>query len=471
MKKIIGLLVFSFCFQMASFAKIRLPNILGSHMVLQQKSNVKIWGWGAPEEIVTITTNWDTTKYTTKTGGNAKWLTEIHTPAAGGPYRITIKGSNEIILEDVLIGEVWVCSGQSNMEWSGDQQLQQSLDEAPIANNKNIRFFYVPKATANHPQENVDAHWVVCSPEEMIHFSAIGYFYGKHLEAVLKNPIGLINSNWGGTPAETWTPKYIIDESPILTEAAKKQNQTPWWSVQIGDTYNAMIAPLTPFQIAGVIWYQGESNTATYYGYETLLTKMITAWRKEWNKDFPFYFVQIAPYAYEQKYVGALLREAQTKIAAFPKTNMIVISDLVTDTNNIHPTLKKEVATRLANLALQKNYGFANMVAESPDLDSYKIEKNKVILSIKNAPNGLILKGASNASSFEIAGADNIFLPAQFTIDGNKVIVSNVQISQPIAVRFGFNNTAIPNVFSKEGLPMNLFRTDHLNLVTEVVKK
>jgi sialate O-acetylesterase len=463
MKKISLMLVITLMYASSIFAAIRLPNILGSHMVLQQKSSVKIWGWGAPEEVVTIKTNWDTTTYTTQTGNGAKWISEIKTPAAGGPYRITIAGSNEIVLEDVLIGEVWVCSGQSNMEWSGTQKLQQSTDEAPNANNKNIRFFYVSKATSNYPQENVDGHWVVCSPEEMFRFSAIGYFFGKNIQSNLNSPVGLINSNWGGTPAETWTPSYVIEESPVLSAAAKKQNSTPWWSPIIADTYNAMIAPLTQYAIAGVIWYQGESNVDTYYGYEELFTKMIGSWRKAWNAEFPFYFVQIAPYKYGAKFTGALLRASQTKAAQYPNTGMVVVSDLVPDTNNIHPTLKKEVAVRLANLALNKHYGFSKIVAESPSFDTYTIEKDKVIITFKNAPNGLMIKGPI-ATHFEIAGADQNFVAAQVKIDGNKIIVSSTQVKSPLAVRFGFSNTAMPNLFSKEGLPVNIFRTDNWEL-------
>jgi len=452
-----------------SIANIRIPNILGSHMVLQQSKAVKIWGWGAPEELVTIKTSWDTTNYITKTGNGAKWITEIKTPGPGGPYRISISGSNEIILEDVLIGEVWVCSGQSNMEWSGDQKVQQSIDESPKANNKNIRFFYVPKATAEYPQDNVQGSWVVCSPEEMLHFSAIGYFFGKNLENNLKRPIGLINSNWGGTPAETWTPSYIIEQDSILLQSTKKQNIFSAWPNKVGIAYNAMIAPLTQFSIAGVIWYQGESNTERYYIYNKLFTKMIGAWRKAWDYDFPFYYVQIAPFAYVNKYIGALLREAQTDASQYPNTGMVVISDLVPDTNNIHPPLKKEVAERLANLALSKQYGFRNLIYQSPSFDSYKIEKDKIIVSLKYAPNGLQIKG-DEACCFEIAGNNKIFVEAQVKIQGSQIIVFNKSINQPIAVRFAFNNTSRPNLFSKEGLPVNLFRTDNWTLETNAVK-
>ena len=221
-----------------------------------------------------------------------------------------------------------------------------------------------------------------------------------------------------------------------------------------------MIAPLTHFSIAGVIWYQGESNTVTYYAYEALFTKMIDAWRNAWNIDFPFYYVQIAPFAYGQKYIGALLREAQTKASQFPNTGMVVISDLVPDTNNIHPTLKKEVAERLSKLALNKHYGFKDINSKYPSIDSYKIEKGKIIVKLKNAPNGLQIKG-DIATCFEIAGKDRIFVKAEVTIEGSQLIIFNRNIQHPRAVRFGFNNTARPNLFSKEGLPVNLFRTDN----------
>lgn len=470
MKKSTALLCLLLIIQTSAFATIRLPNIIGNHMVLQQKSTVKIWGWGAPEEKLTIKTNWDTLAYEVITKNTAKWEAYIKTPTAGGPYQITIKGSNKIIIDDVMIGEVWVCSGQSNMEWSGNQNLPQSVEEAPKATNNKIRFFYVPKATAQYPQENIEAKWVVCSPEAMYQFSAIGYFYGKALQQSLQIPIGLINANWGGTPAETWTPAYVISSSKTLMDAAAKQNETPWWSNKTGDTYNAMIAPLINYSIAGVIWYQGESNTTTYYGYQELFTKMIDAWRAEWKINFPFYFVQIAPYAYEQKNIGALLREAQSKAATHEKTEMVVVSDLVADTNNIHPIEKIEVAKRLANLALSTHYGLNLPSTKSPTYKSYIIEKENIIITFNNVENGLEVKGGQ-ATSFEIAGADRQFSPAMAIVKGDKVIVFNKKIKNPIAVRFAFNNTSIPNLFSKEGLPVNLFRTDNWEIDTTVLKQ
>lgn len=443
-----------------AWAKVRLPNIIGSHMVLQQKSKVKLWGWAAASESITIKTTWDTTTYKVIATNGANWETEINTPAAGGSYTITIEGENKIILEDVLIGEVWVCSGQSNMEWSGDQDLKESIDEAPKANQPEIRLFYVNKSTSLYPQDNLEGKWVVCSPESMIHFSAIGYFFGKKINSSIKTPVGLINSNWGGTPAETWTPAYVIEKDPIIKKGAESLGQYAWWPSNTAIAYNAMIAPLTKFSISGVLWYQGESNVSSYYSYEQLFTGMIDAWRAAWNKNFPFYFVQIAPYTYGNNINGALLRETQTKASKHPNTAMVVVSDLVPDTTNIHPTLKIEVANRLANIALKNIYNQNMGVVNGPLYESMQIEKEKAILSFSNMGTGLMCKD-KELNHFEIAGADQLFVPATAKIVGDKIIVTNKNIKSPVAVRYAFNNTAIGNVFNKEGLPLNLFRTDN----------
>ena len=465
------LIISLFCFAtIASKANVRLPNIIGSHMVLQQKSTVKLWGWSAPGESITIKVSWDTTTYKVVAGRDAKWITSIKTPEAGGSYAISIKGNNLIKLEDVLIGEVWLCGGQSNMEWSGDQNLPQSKAEAPNATNNKIRFFYVPKSTAAFPQDYVEGKWMVCTPEEMIHFSAIGYFFGKNLFEKLNCPVGLINSNWGGTPAETWTPEYVINNDQIIKKGADALKPSDSWPNKTALAYNAMIYPITNYTIAGAIWYQGESNTQTFYAYEKLFTGMIEAWRQQWNKAFPFYFVQIAPYTYGFKNIGALLRETQTKAAAYPNTGMVVISDLIPDTTNIHPILKKEVAVRLANLALNKTYGYNQIVCESPLYASHKIEKDKIKIQFTNTNNGIVANG-NEITCFEIAGADKIFYPAQAKIENNEVVVFNKNIKSPVAVRFAFNNTAIPNLFSKEGLPINLFRTDDWEMDRSQIKK
>jgi len=452
-----------------SIATVRLPSILGSHMVLQQRSEVKLWGWCGPAEKVTIKTSWDTISYQTTGGSSAKWSMKIKTPAAGGPFTITINGST--ILEDVMVGEIWLCSGQSNMEWSGDQGLKQSLNEMANANNQKIRFFYVPKATSEFPQENCGGSWKVCSPEEMKHFSSVGYFFGKNLQQSLNIPIGLINSNWGGTPAETWTPKTEVESDPVLNAAAKKVQPTDWWPTLPGYAYNAMIYPLSNFEISGVIWYQGESNVGTYSSYKQLLSRMIGSWRQAWQKDFPFYFVQIAPFSgYGDHDFCALQRETMTSCLSIPKTGMAVISDLVEDIKNIHPVNKIDVSARLSNIALAETYGKTGLNYKFPMYKGMENEKDKIRILFNNADNGLISKDKTIKEVY-IAGEDREFQPAMAKIDGSTLIVWNKSIKNPVAVRFGFTNTAIPNLFSKEGLPVNLFRTDNWDIDTVPVKK
>ncbi|MEI7525948.1 MAG: sialate O-acetylesterase [Mariniphaga sp.] len=465
---------FIFCLAMAAaslhnFAAVRLPAILGSHMVLQQQSEVNLWGWCGPAEKVVIKTSWDTITYKTSGGSGAKWIQKIKTPAAGGPYTISINEST--VLEDVLIGETWVCSGQSNMEWSGDQGLKQCLDEMPNATNQKIRFFYVPKSTSENPQENCQGSWKVCSPDEMKHFSAVGYFFGKKIQQELNIPVGLINSNWGGTAAEVWTPKDVVESDTELSMAAKKIGALDWWPNLPGYAFNAMINPITNFGIAGVIWYQGESNSGTASTYKPLMSKMIGAWRKAWQKEFPFYFVQIAPFSgYGNNNVCALLRESQNSCLTIPRTGMAVISDLVDDLKNIHPINKIDVAARLANIALAETYGRSGLNYKFPMYKGMKSEKAKIRITFENADNGLIAKDKVITDVY-IAGEDRQFQPALAKIDGNTLVVWNKTIKAPAAVRFGFSNSAIPNLFSKEGLPVNLFRTDNWEVDTTPVKK
>jgi len=449
-------------------AKVNLPSILGSHMVLQQKSELNLWGWCAPAEKISIKTSWDTVRYVTKGTSGAKWSIKIKTPPAGGPYTITI--NDNIVLDDVMVGEVWVCSGQSNMEWSGDQKLKQSLDEAPNANNQKIRFFYVPKSTSETIQEDVKASWKVCTPEEMIHFSTIGYFFGKKIQTDLNVPVGLISSNWGGTAAEVWSPKEVVEQDPLLKDASLKLHPTDWWPIGPGLAYQAMIAPLTKFRIAGVIWYQGESNVQTYETYARLMTKMIGSWRDAWGYTFPFYYVQIAPFTYGNYNVGALLREQQTSCLSIQRTGMAVVHDLVDDVSNIHPVKKVEVANRLANLALSENYGVKGLVYKYPMYKGMIIEKNRVRIMFDNVENGLMAT-AKDLNEFYIAGADQKFLFASARIEGKTVVVWNKAVKEPVAVRFGFSNTSIPNLFSKEGMPVITFRTDQWEVKTDAIMK
>jgi sialate O-acetylesterase len=471
--------LFIFC-RLSSFSEVRLPAILGDHMVLQQQGEVKLWGWCDAGEKITVKVSWDTATYKTTGSSNAKWMLKIKTPEAGGPYKITIQGYNFIELQDVMIGEVWICSGQSNMEMNYNWGLKQYTGDVNDATNKHIRFFHIPRLTSNFPQDDTKGKWVVCNPNDVKLFSLVGYFFGKSLQENLNVPVGLINASWGGTPAETWTPKEIIEKDSILKQAAALLKPATGWPVVPASTYNAMIYPLTNFNIAGAIWYQGEANTGTAKTYHTLLTAMISSWRNAWQKDFPFYYVQIAPFTYGDNINGALLREAQTKTLSYPKTGMIVITDFVPDVKDIHPPMKKEVGGRLAAYVLADNYGKSGGSYKSPMYRSMKIEKDKIRISFDNAGKGLIVKGEGAPTEFYIAGEDKIFLPAKAKIENNTVMVWNKLVKYPVAVRFGFTNTSIPNLFSKEarpdgtvgrGLPVNLFRTDDWDVITEQVKK
>jgi sialate O-acetylesterase len=455
----------------AAHAEVRLPAIIGSHMVLQQNNDEKIWGWCDPGEKIKISSGWDTASYSIIGNPDGKWIVSIKTPAAGGPYTLTINGNNKIVLEDILVGEVWDCSGQSNMEMSYNPGTKQYTADVENATNKSIRFFHIPRLSAEYPQDDTKAQWVVCNPENLKPFSLAGYFFGQKLQEALSVPIGLIEASWGGTPAETWTPKDAIEGDPVLKKVGEGLKTIPWGPIRAAATYNAMIYPITNFSIAGVIWYQGEANVENASTYELLFSTMINSWRKAWQKDFPFYFVQIAPYAgYEGNISSALLREAETKTLSVPNTGMVVIYDLVTDINDIHPKNKKDVGYRLANLALSDTYGKKGLVYKTPLFRNMKAGNGKIWAYFTNADNGLVSRG-DTIKEFYIAGPDKIFMPALAKIDGNSVVVWNKNIQNPVAVRFGFTNSSMPNLFSKEGLPVNIFRTDNWNEVNTVTKK
>jgi sialate O-acetylesterase len=398
-------------------SQVRLPAIFSDHMVLQQQSEVKVWGWSEPNEKITLKTSWDTTTYHATGSVHANWEMKVKTPGAGGPYSIIIDGYNHTELKDVMIGEVWICSGQSNMEMNMNWGLPYEK-ELEHAENSNIRFFQVPKTTAQYPQNDVYANWTVSNAESMRKFSSVAYFFGKKLEDSLDLPVGLIHASWGGTPAETWTPQEIIQDDSVLLAAANKLSPGFGWPVETSLTYNAMIHPLINFSIAGAIWYQGESNVGTYSTYTQLFTKMIGGWRQAFKKELPFYFVQIAPFAdYGSPMEGALLREAQTNASAYPGTGMVVISDLVDNVHDIHPKMKKEVGERLAGYALADTYHKNIIGYKSPSYKSMNLEKKKIRISFTDAGSGLISKG-KEVTEFFIAGEDKNFVPAKAKIQG-----------------------------------------------------
>jgi sialate O-acetylesterase len=439
-------------------AQLRLPALFADNMVFQRNTEAPIWGWAYPGAEVSIRASWNDEEVKVKASSMGTWSATLRTPDAGGPYTVTVSANSELTITNVMVGEVWICSGQSNMEWSMSAAADGREDIAS-ANVPGVRLFHAPKAGADYPQAIGEGTWKVTTPESVAGFSAVGYYFGRRLHEELGVPIGLINVSWGGTPAEVWIPEDRVTSNPRFVEANAKQRKDPRWPSQPGVVYNAMIHPLVPAAIAGAIWYQGEGNTADPFVYKDLMQQLIEGWREAFKKDFPFYYVQIAPFTYGEFESGTLIREQQVKLLEVPKTGMVVISDHVENVKDIHPRYKKPVGERLANLALSDTYGRNDIIARSPVYKRMAIEKNRIRIWFDNVPNGLMRKG-KDLTEFQIAGEDRKFVPAKARIDGNTVVVSSREVKNPVAVRFGWPNHSIPNLFSKEGLPVSCFRTD-----------
>lgn len=445
-----------------SYAKIWTPTILSDNMVLQQQSQATIWGWTtATSETITITGSWSNIEVTAK-AHQGVWSAQLPTPMAGGPYTLTIKGHEEITFSNVLIGEVWIASGQSNMQWTPNMGLDNAEEEIKNANYANIRFFQVPQHKSSTRQDDTPGEWVSCSPETMQNFSSVAYFFGRRLHKNMEVPIGLISSNWGGTPVEVWIPEELIDKDSELKGAAKQIDEYEWWPHLPGTTFNSMIHPLLKFNIAGAIWYQGESNRANSKSYYKSFPLLIESWRNLWKKDFPFYFAQIAPFDYDKEkkdIKAAVVRDAQLHtMMNVSNTGMAVTND-IGNLKNIHPTNKQEVGRRLALWALAKTYGVKDVVFSGPVYKDMEIKKNKIILSFDYADDGLKMEGKT-LKEFYIAGADKQFVEAKARIKGNTVEVSSSKVKKPVAVRFAYYDKALPNLLNNSGLPASAFRTD-----------
>ena len=435
------------------------PNgLFTDNMVLQRGLKVPVWGTATPGEKVTVQFNGQ--EATATTGQDGKWKAELTKLEAGGPFEMTISGpKNKIQLKEVLVGEVWVCSGQSNMEWAlnGTNGKKEAIASA---DNPKLRLFTVQKAVAGAPQRDLPAGkhrsaWQPCTTATVPGFSAVAYYFGRDLQKALGVPVGLIHSSWGGTPAEHWTSKEVLEAH----EATKGLAQ----SKQASEKYNAMIAPLMPFAIRGVIWYQGESNVGRADQYRTLFPAMIKDWRDRWGEgDFPFLFVQIAPWAGYAKNADdtkwAQLCEAQLLTAlTVPKTACIVTTD-VGDPKDIHPRNKAPIGDRLARAARALAYG-EKIEYSGPIFAGMKIDGDKAVLSFKHLGGGLEAKGGA-LTGFTIAGPDGKYVKAEATIKGATVVVSSPEVRQPTAVRYGWAQYPEMNLHNRAGLPASPFRTD-----------
>lgn len=434
----IATILLSFIIAVPVLADVTLPTVLDSHMVIQRDRPVRIWGTADSGEKVSVTLGNETKTATADESGN--WLVELGAQAADGKARqIKIAGNNEIVLDDVLVGEVWIGSGQSNMEW----QLQSSKNAKEAiagANLPNIRLYHVPKVQTDSPAADIQADWKICTPENVPAFSAVLYYFGKRLGDELDVPIGLINSSWGGSPIEPWTIK----------------------DGKSGGMYNGMIAPLTNLSVQGAIWYQGETNVMqkNEFTYFDKMKDLIEGWRGAFqDDDLEFFYVQIAPWsgAYEPGQLPALW-EAQVAALKLPLTGMAVTTDLVDNINDIHPQNKLDVGDRLSRWALAETYDRDDIVVSGPLFKDAKPEGNQLRLTFAHAK---VLKARDDQRlrEFQVADDSGAFVDAIATIDGNTILLSADSIDQPTQARFGWHKLANPNLVNEVGLPASPFQT------------
>lgn len=485
-------------------AEVRLPAIIGNNMVLQAGMPLPIWGWADPGEDVTVTLG--SSQASAKADADGKWRVTLPAQKANAsPAEMIVAGKNSLKLSNVLVGEVWAGSGQSNMQWSVARS-QNKDEEINSANHPNIRLFLVPLRLSPHPLEDVQARWVECSPATVPDFSAVLYFFGREIYRTEKVPVGLIAVSWGGSRIQSWITheqyasqpelqgelgeydKAIADRKKVMETRRQLVPAVKAWVAaadkaiaegkeipdgpsipadplnQFGShagMYNGMVHALIPYAIRGFLWYQGESNRGQGMHYHQLKKGLIANWRKLWNQgDFPFLFVQLAPYRYDNnETLLPEIWEAQTETLKIPNTGMAVTTDIAT-IRDIHPPNKQDVGKRLALWALANTYGHEDVVHSGPLYDSMSIEGEKIRVKFTHVGGGLAAKDGKPLSWFSIAGENKQFHPASASIDGDTVVVSSPDVKNPVAVRFGWNQIAEPNLANKAGLPASPFRTD-----------
>lgn len=483
-----------------AMADVKLPAIFNDNMVLQREHKVPVWGTASPGEAITVSILGQ--QVSTKADAQGKWRVNLSPLSAGGPHELKVVANNSITFKNVLVGEVWVCSGQSNMEWSVKLCKDAELEIAN-ANHPQIRLVIVTKTVADAPQADFvpQLKWSECSPKTVAGFSAVAYYFGRELHKRLNVPVGLIEDCWGGTLCEAWTSHATLasdaDFAPILIRRNFAVAKFPralekyeadlqaWKKVSLteegkhapkpvmpqnphknpnfaSNLYNGMLSPVIPYGIRGAIWYQGESNVDRAHQYRKLFPAMITDWRKQWGQgDFPFHFVQLANFLAVKDQPGesawAELREAQAMTLKTPHTGMAVIID-IGDAKDIHPKNKQDVGLRLALNALAQNYG-QKIEYSGPVYESMSVEGNSVRLKFQHVGNGLVAKGGE-LKGFAICGKDKKFVWATAKIDGKAIVVSAPGVQEPVAVRYAWADNPVCNLYNQEGIPASPFRTD-----------
>ncbi|WP_242094489.1 sialate O-acetylesterase [Aestuariivivens sediminicola] len=448
-------------FHTALFAQLELPPLFNDHMVLQQKEMVSIWGTDHPNTAITVVGSWNESA-TTTADANGKWKVKLKTTEAGGPYTLTVQGSSEVVFNDILMGDVWICSGQSNMEMPlkgfRSQPVTGSNEAILNSTNNKIRLFTVKRNPSLVPVDTVSGAWLKSHPLTSKEFSAVAYFFGRKLNDVLDIPIGLIGVSWGGSSIETWMDKETLSQYKTvdLAEAIPDSPQRAHTLL-----YNGMIHPIQDYTNKGFLWYQGESNRMNSDDYLDLFPAMIRQWRTQWGQEnLPFYYVQIAPFGYRGKN-AAYIREAQLKaMNAVKHVGMAVTLD-IGDCQYIHPPEKRVVGERLAYWALAKDYGMDGIAYSGPVYEKMeKTDDGKINLFFSYSDNGLISFDKALAG-FTIAGEDRIFYPATAIVNRTgAVTVSSEMVPNPVAVRYAFESCPEATLFNIEGLPASSFRTD-----------
>ncbi len=494
-RSVLLVMLLLYCLQV--FASIKLPGIISDHMVLQRDKPIRFWGWATPGSVITLRFKGKTYPCTTADGG--KWLVKLPASPAGGPYELELEGDSSLIrIHDILVGDVWVASGQSNMEY-GIQTDRDGKETIAQATDSMIRMFFVPWVTSLTEKNNtatatgLNGHWVVCSPKSMAEswawhgFSAVGFYFAQLIRKNYpKLPLGMIGAYKGGTPAQAWVSISGLEQEKALHHYVAEHKKIVNTYIQSdttggkkpdggfgapGNLFNGMIAPLIHFPIKGVIWYQGESNGDNLeeaLEYRVLFPRLIKDWRQHWQqRNFPFLFVQLtsfrAPAKEPVEGIWPWVREAQLKALSLPNTGMAVITD-AGDATDIHPKSKKAAGTRLALAALKVVYNKKG-VSSGPLYTSMRIKGNSIELNFSNTGGGLIAmpNGSSEQtlSGFAIAGKSKHFMWANAVLQGNKVIVSAEGLNEPVAVRYNWADNPPGNLYNKEGLPASPFRTDN----------
>jgi sialate O-acetylesterase len=462
-----------------AFADVRLPAILSDGMVVQRDEPIPIWGWAEPGEQVTVVVAGQTA--TCAADAHGRWAAELEALVAGGPYTVSIRGRNEVVLSDVLVGDVWLCAGQSNMQ-RGVNLTEAGRHTISRADRPRMRLVTLDRVTSDEPADDAKllTSWAPCSPASVESFSAVGYHFGAALQDELDVPIGLINCSWGGTRAEAWTSEPALRADPALGtvfERADRLLASPDIDKQRqhlpAALFNSLIAPLVDFPIAGVVWYQGESNESWPNEYRTLLPTLIADWRAQWGKpELPFGIVQLT--AYRPKQIGpveesrwAAIREAQWHASQSDSFIGLIVTTDLGDENNIHPGNKRDVGYRLALWALSDVYG-RSFFSTGPVLRDVNTKEDQVVLTFDDVGSGLVARGGGGLRGFAVAGADQQFVWARARIDGDTVIVQAESVPEPVAVRYGWADYPIGNLFNANGLPAAPFRSDNWSISEDV---